>query len=220
MSLEITGKVIDIERESELGGALHSKGVLILSGFIAANYLIDEPLSLSATIAFEQSYGGVDGDSASCAELFALLSAIAGVPLAQNFAVTGSLNQFGDVQAIGSVNEKIEGFFDICQIRGLTGDQGVIIPAANVKHLMLRSRVIEAVEAGKFRIFAISHVDEGLTILSGISAGKRDDKGQYPAKTMNGMVCDALDALAAKRKAFSKNRSKAGGKSAKKRRKI
>lgn len=188
-----SGKVIDIERESELGGSLHSKGVLILSGFIAANYGIDEPLSLAATIAFEQSYGGIDGDSASSAELYALLSAIAEVPLSQSFAVTGSVNQHGDVQAIGGVNEKIEGFFDICDVRGLTGEQGVLIPAANVKHLMLRRRVIDAVAAGKFRIFAVNHIDEGLSILTGLAA-----------ETLNRRIRDALEKLAQRRADFAK----------------
>ena len=146
-----SGGVIDIEREAELGGPLHSKGVLILSGFLAGRYSADQPLSLSATLVFEQNYGGVEGDSASCAELYALLSALADAPIRQSLAVTGSVNQHGDVQAIGGVNEKIEGFFDLCRARGLTGRQGVIIPAANVRHLMLRHDVVEAVAAGLLR---------------------------------------------------------------------
>ena len=195
-----SGKVIDIERESELGGALHSKGVLILSGFIAANYVVDKPLSLSATIAFEQSYSGVDGDSASSAELYALLSAIAKVPISQSFAVTGSVNQHGDIQAIGGVNEKIEGFFDICEQRGLTGQQSVLIPAANVKHLMLRKRVVDAVAAGKFMIHAIQHIDQGLSLLTGLDAGRADEQGNFPADTLNHKIRASLLTMADRRR--------------------
>jgi lon-related putative ATP-dependent protease len=202
-----TGKVIDIERESDLGGSLHSKGILILSGFIAANYVVDQPLSLAATIAFEQSYGGIDGDSASSTELYALLSAIANVPLSQSFAVTGSVNQYGEVQAIGGVNEKIEGFFDICEQRGLTGDQGVLIPASNVKHLMLRRRVTDAVADGKFRIFAVARIDEGLSILTGLPAGTPDTDGKYPSGTLNCMIREALAAMADRRHDYA-NRGK------------
>ena len=197
------GEVIDIEREAELGGALHSKGVLILSGFIAANYVTDKPLSLAASIAFEQSYGGVDGDSASSAELYALLSAIADVPLSQSFAVTGSVNQFGDVQAIGGVNEKVEGFFDICNFRGLTGLQGVLIPRSNVPHLMLRERVRDAVEQGKFNIYAIEHIDQGLAILTGMEVGERNAHGDYPTDSLNAKICAALNRMADERHAFT-----------------
>src|SRR5690606_15074352 len=137
------GEVVDIERQVELGGPLHSKGVLILAGFLGARFAADRPLTLSATLVFEQSYGGVDGDSASSAELYALLSALADLPISQSFAVTGSVNQMGEVQAIGGVNEKIEGFFDICAAKGLDGTQGVLIPASNVKHLMLRTDVVQ-----------------------------------------------------------------------------
>ena len=139
-----SGKVVDIEREVELGGPIHSKGVLILSGLLAGRYALDTPMSLYASLVFEQSYGGVEGDSASSAELYALLSALSELPLRQDLAVTGSVNQHGEVQAIGGVNEKIEGFFDVCAARGLTGSQGVLVPKANVQHLMLRSDVIEA----------------------------------------------------------------------------
>ncbi len=197
------GKVIDIERESELGGSLHSKGILILSGFIAATYGVNKPLSLAATIAFEQSYGGIDGDSASSAELYALLSAIADVPLSQSFAVTGSVNQYGEVQAIGGANEKIEGFFDVCEHRGLTGEQGVLIPAANVKHLMLRRRIIDAVAAGQFRIIAVSHIDQGLALLTGLESGTPDADGNYPPGSLNFLIRDALDAMAERRRNFS-----------------
>jgi lon-related putative ATP-dependent protease len=164
------GKVVDIEREVELGGPIHSKGVLILSGFLAGRYAAKQPLSLSASLVFEQSYSGVEGDSASSAELYALLSAIAEVPLRQGFAVTGSVNQHGDVQAIGGVNEKIEGFFDVCRQRGLDGAQGVLIPASNVKHLMLRDDVVEAVAAGKFAVYPVETIDQGLEILTGMPA--------------------------------------------------
>lgn len=163
-------RVIDIEREVELGGPLHSKGVLILQGYLAGRLLPDTPVALSASLVFEQSYGGVDGDSASAAELFALLSALAEIPLAQRFAVTGSINQKGEIQPIGGVNEKIEGFFDVCRARGLTGDQGVLIPRANVQHLMLRADVVEAVAEGKFHVHALATVEEGLALLTGRAA--------------------------------------------------
>ena len=160
-------RVIDIEREVELGGPLHSKGVLILQGYLAGRLLPETPVALSASLVFEQSYGGVDGDSASAAELFALMSALAGIPLAQRFAVTGSINQKGEIQPIGGVNEKIEGFFDVCRARGLTGDQGVIVPRANTQHLMLRDDVVAAVAEGRFHIHAISTVEDGLALLAG-----------------------------------------------------
>jgi predicted ATP-dependent protease len=182
------GKVVDIEREVELGGAIHSKGVLILSGFISGRYAANKPLSLAASLVFEQSYGGVEGDSASSAELYALLSALADAPLNQSLAVTGSVNQHGAVQAIGGVNEKIEGFFDICRARGLTGEQGVLIPSANVKNLMLRSDVVEAAAAGKFHIYPVQNVDQGIQILTGVPAGERDASGQFPAGTINHRV--------------------------------
>ena len=199
-----TGKVIDIEREADLGGSLHSKGVLILAGYIAARYGSSEPLSLSATIAFEQSYAGVDGDSASSAELYALLSAIAGIPIAQSFAVTGSVNQYGDVQAIGGANEKIEGFFDVCAERGLTGRQGVLIPSANVKHLMLRQRVVDAVAAGKFHVYAVADIDEGLSLLTGLPSGVADAEGRFPDGTLNRRISDALANMAEQRRSFSR----------------
>jgi lon-related putative ATP-dependent protease len=198
------GEVIDIERKVELGGPIHSKGVLILSSFLAARYAIEHPLSLSASLVFEQSYGGVEGDSASSAELYTLLSALADLPVRQTFAVTGSVNQHGEVQAIGGVNEKIEGFFDICAKRGLTGDQGVLIPIANTKHLMLRADVVAAVAAGKFRIFAVRTIDEGIELLTGTAAGARDPDGKFPAGSVNRLVEDRLIALAERRLAFGK----------------
>ena len=193
-----TGEVVDIEREVELSGPLHSKGVLILSGFLRSRYAQDHPLSLGASLVFEQSYGGVDGDSASSAELYALLSAIARVPLAQALAVTGSVNQIGEVQAIGGVNEKIEGFFDLCAARGLTGDQGVLIPKANVNHLMLRADVVEAASAGRFAIYPIATIDEGIEVLTGLPAGTPDAEGHYPEGTVNRMVADRLAEMAEK----------------------
>jgi len=197
------GEVINVEREVELSGPIHSKGVLILASFLGARYGMDKPLSLSASLVFEQSYGGVEGDSASAAELFALLSAIAEAPIAQTFAVTGSVNQHGQIQAIGGVNEKIEGFFDLCKARGLTGDQGVIIPSANRQHLMLRWDVVHAVAGEKFNVYAIDTVDEGIELLTGIPAGERDENGQYPEGTINARVEKKLTELAQKRRTFS-----------------
>jgi lon-related putative ATP-dependent protease len=168
------GGVVDIERESELGGPIHSKGVLILSGFLTGRYATRKPLSLAASLVFEQSYGGVEGDSASSAELYALLSALADAPVRQSLAVTGSVNQHGDVQAIGGANQKIEGFFDLCRARGLAGDQGVLIPRSNVKNLMLRQDVVEAVAAGKFAIYPVDTADQGIEILTGVPAGEID----------------------------------------------
>ncbi len=197
------GGVVDIEREAELGGPLHSKGVMILSGFLAGHYATDRPLSLSATLVFEQNYGGVEGDSASCAELCALLSALAEAPIRQSIAMTGSVNQHGDVQAIGGVNEKIEGFFDLCRARGLTGEQGVVIPAANVRHLMLRRDVVEAVEAGRFRVYPVRTVDEALALLSGEPAGERDATGRFPAGSVNARVEQRLAAFAERVRTFA-----------------
>jgi len=186
------GKVVDIERESQLGGPIHSKGVLILSGFLSARYAARYPLALSASLVFEQSYGGVEGDSASAAELCALLSALAEVPILQSVAITGSVNQHGDIQAVGGVNEKIEGFFDVCAARGFAPGQGVIIPAANVQNLMLRHDVVEAVAAGRFAIWPVKTVDEAAALLTGVPAGERDALGEFPAGTINRRVEDKL----------------------------
>ena len=179
------GKIVDIEREVELGGAIHSKGVLILSHYIAARYARNKPLSLSASVVFEQSYAQIEGDSASLAELAALLSAIAETPLNQGIAVTGSVNQLGEVQPIGGINEKIEGFFDVCAARGLTGTQGVIIPHSNATHLMLRADVVEAATKGIFHIFAVKTIDETIALLSGLEAGARDNEGNFPEDSFN-----------------------------------
>jgi lon-related putative ATP-dependent protease len=199
------GEVIDIEREVELSGPIHSKGVLILSGFLGARYAADHPLSLSASLVFEQSYGAVEGDSASSAELYALLSALAGLPIKQSIAITGSVNQHGQIQAIGGVNEKIEGFFDLCKARNLDG-QGVIIPASNIRHLMLRSDVIDAVRAGKFKIFAVESIDRGIEILTGVPAGERDPSGKFPGGSVNQKVEARLIEFAEKRLAAGRGR--------------
>lgn len=200
-----SGKVIDIERETKLGGPLHSKGVLILSGYLAANYARDVPMSLWASIVFEQSYGGVDGDSASSAELYALLSALAEAPISQALAVTGSVNQYGQIQPIGGVNEKIEGFFDVCKARGLSGSQGVLIPASNVKHLMLRPDVVAAAKGGTFSIYPVQTIGQGIELLTGIHAGERGAGGLFPPDSINGRVEARLMQFAENRKLFAMN---------------
>jgi len=186
------GELIDIEREVALGGPIHSKGVLILSGFLGGRFGREGPLSLTASLVFEQSYGGVEGDSASAAELFALLSALSETPIRQSYAVTGSVDQHGHIQAIGGVNEKIEGFFDVCRARGLSGRQGVIIPAANVQHLMLRADVADAAAAGQFSVIAIETIDQGIELLTGVPAGEPDMTGRYKEGTLNGRVAVRL----------------------------
>ena len=198
-----SGKVVDIEREIELGGAIHSKGVLILSSFIAARYARKSPFSVAASLVFEQSYSHVEGDSASLAELCAILSSIAQVPLRQDLAITGSINQLGQVQPIGGVNEKIEGFFDICAKKGLTGAQGVIIPAANIKHLMLRWDVVHAAQAGQFNIYAVTSADDAFELLSGMDAGIADEQGEYPPESFNGRVEAQLLQFTSIRKDFN-----------------
>ena len=186
------GDLINIEREVKLSGATHSKGVFILSSFLAARYAKNQPLALSASLAFEQSYGMIDGDSASLAELCALLSNLADAPINQSLAMTGSINQLGQVQAIGAVNEKIEGFFDICNARGLTGTQGVLIPAANVQHLMLRQNVVDAATAGQFHVYAVENIDQAITLLTGLPAGEADANGGYPEGSINYRVAARL----------------------------
>ncbi len=190
------GEVVDIQREVDLSGPIHSKGVLILSGLLAGRYCPNEPLTLHASLVFEQTYGLVDGDSASAAEFFALLSSLSDVPLTQAIAVTGSVNQYGEIQPIGGVNEKIEGFFEICSKRGLDGKQGVLIPQANVKHLMLRRDVVDAVAAGRFHVYAMTTVDQGIELLSGTSAGARGADGRFPDGTINAKVEARLVAMA------------------------
>ena len=205
------GKVIDIERESKLGGDIHSKGVMIISSYLANKYAREKPLPLAASLVFEQSYGGVDGDSASCAEVCVLLSAIGDIPLRQDIAVTGSMDQLGAVQAIGGVNHKIEGFFEICQERGLTGEQGVIIPAANQGHLMLDSKVQDAVIAGKFHIYIASHIEQVMEKLSGMVPGDIDADSQYTEGSFNRSVSDRIEALLKKQIHFASQFSEKPG---------
>ena len=197
------GKVIDIEREAKLGGSIHSKGVLILSSYLANRYAKDQPISLSASLVFEQSYGLVEGDSASAAELCALLSALADVPVKQNFSVTGSVNQYGEIQTIGGVNEKIEGFFDICNARELTGDQAVVIPQSNIKHLMLREDVRQAVKENRFAIYSVATIDQMMELLTDKKAGVKDKINHYPQGTINYLVQKRIDKLNKLRKSFS-----------------
>jgi len=182
------GSVVDIERETELGGAIHSKGVFILSGFLSARYAREKPLSVAISLVFEQSYGMVDGDSASLAELCTTLSSLSGVPIRQSLAITGSVNQLGQAQPIGGVNEKIEGFFDVCNQSGLSGEQGVIIPETNVKHLMLRRDVVEAVCSNRFQIYSVTTVDQALELLTNVTAGERDAQGQFAEGSVNARV--------------------------------
>ncbi len=187
------GDLIDVEREAELGGALHSKGVLILSSFLASRFSKGEPLSLDASLVFEQSYSELDGDSASSTELYCLLSAVGDIPLNQSIAATGSVNQLGHIQAVGAVNEKIEGYFTVCKQKGLTGEQGVIIPKSIVHNLMLKPEVVTAVKENKFHIYAVNTVDEGMEILTGLSAGTQNKEGQYPSKSINGIIAKRLN---------------------------
>jgi lon-related putative ATP-dependent protease len=200
-----SGSVVDIEKEVALGGPLHSKGVLILTGFLGQRFASARPLSLSASIVFEQSYSGVEGDSASCAELLALLSALAEAPVRQGRAVTGSVNQHGQVQAIGGVNEKIEGFFELCRAAGLTGEQGVVIPAANARHLMLRAEVVEAAAQGRFHVWPVKTVDEAFELLTGLPAGERDGSGQWPEGSLNRRVDERLADFAERSRRFGRD---------------
>ena len=196
------GGVIDIEREAKMGGPIHTKGVLILSGYLNEKYAQDKPLSLSARLVFEQNYGGVEGDSASSTELYSILSALSGLPIKQSLAVTGSVNQKGEVQAIGGVNEKIEGFFEVCKAKGFTGQHGVMIPASNVQNLMLKEEVVDAVKAGKFHIHSIKTIDEGIEVLTGTKAGERRKDNTFEEGTVNFMVDKQLKSMAEKLKEF------------------
>jgi predicted ATP-dependent protease len=198
------GEMINIDREVKLSGAIHSKGMMILSSFFASRYAKNQPMGFSASLVFEQSYGMVDGDSASLAELCAVLSNLANVPIKQSLAITGSVNQLGHAQAIGGVNEKIEGFFDICSARGLTGEQGVLIPAANIKHLMLRHDVVDAAKAGQFRIFTVENIDQAIFLLTGLPAGEANAKGVYPDGSVNRKVAERLAELTRIRLSFAK----------------
>jgi len=194
--------VIDIEREAKTGGPIHTKGVLILSGYLNEKYAQEKPLSLSARLVFEQNYEGVEGDSASSTELYSILSALSQLPIRQNFAVTGSVNQKGEVQAIGGVNAKIEGFFEICKAKGLTGNQGVMIPESNVQNLMLKEEIVDAVKEGKFHIIAAKTIDEGIEVLTGVKAGERREDGTFEEGTVNYRVDKRIRQLAEKLKEY------------------
>jgi len=196
------GNLLDIERESEMGGKIHTKGVLILGGYLSERYAQNAPLSLSARLVFEQSYGGVEGDSASSTELYAILSALSGLPVKQYIAVTGSVNQKGEVQPIGGVNSKIEGFFEVCKKKGLTGKQGIMIPYSNVQNLMLNDEVVEAVKEGKFHIYAVKTIDEGIEVLTGVKAGARKPDGTYEEGTINDLIQKKLLKMAEKIKEY------------------
>jgi predicted ATP-dependent protease len=198
--------VVNVEREVKLSGPSHSKGVLALTGYLLGTYAQDRPLALSARLSFEQVHSEVDGDSASSAELYVLLSSLAGAPITQAIAVTGAVNQRGEVQAVGGVTRKIEGYFATCAAQGLTGEQGVLIPAANVEHLMLKPEVLEAVAAGRFHVWAVRTVDEGIALLTGIPAGERQADGSYPEGTIHARVQQRLTALAIRLVEFSGQR--------------
>jgi predicted ATP-dependent protease len=201
--------VVDIEREAKMSGNIHTKGVLIMESYLKNKYATEKPLALSASVTFEQTYGMVDGDSASAAELFAILSCLSNKPIKQGIAVTGAVSQLGECQPIGGVTKKIQGFFDVCKARGLTGEQGVIIPRRNVKDLMLEKEVVSAVEQGTFHIYAIETMDEGIEILTGMRAGKRDRKGNYSKNTLNGLVMERLTSMSESiREAEQKTRRK------------
>jgi lon-related putative ATP-dependent protease len=190
--------IIDIEREAEMGGPTHTKGVHILTGFMTNRYARKHPLNLTARLTFEQSYSGVDGDSASSTETYALMSALSGKPIKQNIAVTGSVNQKGEVQAIGGVNQKIEGFYELCKVRGLTGEQGVMIPQSNVQNLMLKEEVVEAIKEGRFHIYPVKTIDEGIEILTGIQAGELKEDETWTEGSINYLVQKNLDDMAEK----------------------
>jgi len=200
------GQVVNIEREIQMSGRIHSKGFLILNGYLHGKYGQERPLALGATIGFEQTYDEVEGDSASAAELYALLSGLAEVPVKQGIAVTGSVNQRGEIQAIGAANAKIEGFFAVCKAKGLTGEQGVIIPRENIKHLMLKPDVVDAVRSGRFHIWGVEKVDQGIELLTGMPAGEAGERGRYPTGTLNRLVMDRLARFARRAAASARRR--------------
>ena len=200
--------IINIEREADMSGSTHNKGVLILGGYLRKKYAQEKPLTMTASIAFEQSYSGVDGDSASSTEIYAILSSLSGLPLRQDLAVTGSVNQKGEVQAIGGANQKIEGFFDCCKARELTGTQGVLLPESNVQDLMLRKDVVEAVANGLFHVYAVKTIDQGIEILTGVPAGEADAEGSYPEGSVNFLVHKKLSDLATGLKKFFEGEEK------------
>ena len=203
--------IIDVERESNLGGRLHTKGVMIVSGYLNEKYVRDIPLSLSARLVFEQSYEEIEGDSASSTELYAILSRLADAPIKQGVAITGSVNQRGEIQAIGGLNEKIEGFFEVCRARGLNGEQGVLIPASNVRNLMLKEEVVEEVKAGHFHIYTANTIDEGLEVLTGQKAGQYSGDGGFEPDSINDKVQKRLVALAEMLRDFTKGEEKTDG---------
>jgi ATP-dependent Lon protease len=205
------GGIVNIERESKLSGKSHDKGVLILGGYLGGKYAQQSPLSLSTSVCFEQSYDGVDGDSASSTELYAILSSLAEIPIKQGIAVTGSVNQNGEVQAIGGVNYKIEGHYDVCRVKGFSDGQGVMIPKANVHNLMLRADVVDAVKAGKFRIYAVNTIDEGIEVLTGVNAGARNSDGRYPEGSVNDRVQKKLQHFTEQQKKLAAPGSQADG---------
>jgi predicted ATP-dependent protease len=211
--------IINIEREVEMSGPIHNKGVYILAGYLRDRYAQDKPITMSASICFEQSYSGVEGDSASSTELYALLSSLSGLPLRQDIAVTGSVNQKGEVQPIGGVNEKIEGFFEVCKAKGLTGKQGVMIPHLNVGDLMLRKDVVEAVKEGKFHIYPVKSINQGIEILTGVEGGESLDGGKFKEGTVNDLVDKKLRELGMKIKEFEGGGGEEGAKEEKKKKK-
>ncbi|MCH7744664.1 MAG: ATP-dependent protease, partial [Chloroflexi bacterium] len=198
------GQIVNVERETQMSGKLHNKGFMILTGYLNGKYGQNKPLSLSASIGFEQTYSDVDGDSASSTELYVLLSAISGLPIDQGIAVTGSVDQMGEVQAIGGATFKIEGFYDVCKDKGLTGSQGVMIPKDNVRNLVLKDEVVEAVRAGRFHIYAVSTIDEGIEVLTGFPAGELQEDGTYPEGTVHYHVEKRLEELAKKSRNYGK----------------
>jgi lon-related putative ATP-dependent protease len=193
--------IVNIERETKMSGRIHEKAILILTAYLGGKYAIKQSLSLTASLTFEQLYGGVEGDSATCAEVYALLSSISGVPINQSFAITGSMNQHGEVQPIGGVSEKIEGFFEVCKLSGLKGEHGVIIPRKNLIHLMLKKEVVDAVTSGKFGLYSIDNVEDGIEILTGLKPGKVKKDGTYPKGTFNFLVAERLKELSSALKA-------------------
>ncbi|HKZ46945.1 MAG TPA: S16 family serine protease, partial [Thermodesulfobacteriota bacterium] len=196
--------IVNIEREVKMSGRIHNKALMILTSYLGERFAQNTPMTLSASICFDQLYEEIEGDSATCTEFYALMSSLSGLPLNQGIAVTGSMNQLGEVQPIGGVNEKIEGFFDVCAAKGLTGKQGVIIPKKNVKHLMLKNEVVLAVKGGKFAVYPIERVEQGLEILTGTPAGERQPDGTYPAETIHYLVAKRLKELAKTLKEFGK----------------
>jgi len=198
--------LVNIEREVKMSGRIHDKGVLILTGYLGGKYAQQVPMQFSASICFEQAYEGIEGDSASSTELYALLSSLSGLPLKQGIAVTGSVNQQGQIQPIGGANQKIEGFFEVCKIQGLDGAQGVIIPQRNVRNLMLRDEVIQAVEEGEFHIWPVETVDEGIAVLTGVEAGEVQEDGTYPEGTVSDLVVKGLHRLAETLREFGKGK--------------